>query len=93
MQITYDETKRQRTLRERGLDFKDAGQVFAGDVLTGQDPRDYGSEVRFQTIGLLTGRAVFIAWTERDGSRRIISMRKANDEESKFYQEYLDRSG
>jgi uncharacterized DUF497 family protein len=30
MAITYDPAKRERTLRERGLDFEDAAAVFAG---------------------------------------------------------------
>jgi uncharacterized DUF497 family protein len=50
---TTDEEKRQRTLRERGLDFKDADKVFAGDVLTRQDPRDYDGELGFKRLGYL----------------------------------------
>ena len=30
MDITFDSNKRETTLRERGLDFADAGKVFAG---------------------------------------------------------------
>ena len=30
MAITFDPAKRERTLSERGLDFADAGEVFAG---------------------------------------------------------------
>ncbi|MCY4504294.1 MAG: BrnT family toxin, partial [Alphaproteobacteria bacterium] len=33
----------------------------------------------------LAGRMVFVAWTPRDGSRRIISMRKANAREQELY--------
>ncbi len=92
MQIEYDEAKRRVTLERRGLDFAEAVDVFGGDVLTRRDPRDYGDEVRWQTIGTLHGREVFIAWTWRDGCRRIISMRKADDDERKLFRAYLDRS-
>ena len=43
MAITYDPAKRDRTLRERGLDFKRAEEVFAGLTLDIPDlRRDYG---------------------------------------------------
>jgi len=35
MRISYDPTKRQKTLDERGLDFEDATTVFAGLTLRG----------------------------------------------------------
>lgn len=92
MRIEYDEAKRRLTLERRSLDFAEAGDVFAGDVLTRRDPRDYGNEVRWQSIGILHGREVFIAWTWRDDCRRIISMRKADGDERKLFRDYLDRS-
>lgn len=55
--------------------------VFEGPHQTVVDDRkDYG-ETRMVTVGYLEGRLVYIAWTERDDTRRIISMRKANDRE------------
>ena len=44
MRITWDPAKRERTLRERGLDFADAAEVLAGPMLT---------EERYVTMGLL----------------------------------------
>lgn len=93
MIISYDETKRSQTLEHRGLDFQHADQVFAGFCLDHVDIRkDYG-EVRYQTIGVLEGALVMVIWTPRDGGRRVISMRKCNDEEKKNYYGELDRSG
>lgn len=41
--ITYDPAKRRRTLEDRGLDFEDAVEVFAGRTLDMPDRRfDYG---------------------------------------------------
>jgi uncharacterized DUF497 family protein len=37
--MAWDETKRRRTLAERGLDFADAGKVFAGNHFTRLDDR------------------------------------------------------
>ncbi len=81
MPITFDPAKRDRTLAERGLDFADAAEVFAGETIDGPDERfDYG-ETRIVTVGLLRGRMVIVVWTRRGGDRHIISMRKANDRE------------
>lgn len=93
MKITYDPAKREKTLAERELDFEDAPEIFAGITLTLEDDRqDYG-EVRYQTYGRLGERLVMLIWTERDGARHIISMRKCNEREQARYGEQLDRSG
>ena len=93
MEISYDPEKRAKTLAERGLDFEDAVQVFAGTTLTVEDDRrDYG-EARFQTMGWLNDRLVMLVWTERDATRHIISMRKCNDREEKKFKARVDRSG
>jgi len=43
VRIIYDPAKRETTLRERGLDFGDATEVFAGREITRLDTReDYG---------------------------------------------------
>jgi uncharacterized DUF497 family protein len=39
MRVTYDPEKRERTLRERGLDFEDAAHVFSGMTLEVEDTR------------------------------------------------------
>ena len=75
MKITFDPAKQAATLRERGLNFADAGEVFAGRFSTRQDVRlDYG-EVRFLTAGFLRGLFVIVVWTPRNNARHIISMR------------------
>ena len=45
MDISFDPAKPDKTLTERGLDFADAGLVFAGVTATVQDMRrDYGED-------------------------------------------------
>jgi uncharacterized protein len=81
MKIEFDPAKRLETLAKRKLDMADTVLVFAGPHKTVEDDRrDYG-EVRFVTVGYLAGRMVYVAWTARGDTRRIISMRKANDRE------------
>jgi uncharacterized protein len=89
VRITFDSAKRAKTLAERGLDFRRAGEVFATVHLTrGDDRRDYGEE-RFITAGWLDTRIVLIVWTPRGRARRVISMRKANERESKALAPHL----
>jgi uncharacterized protein len=90
VRITYDPAKQERTLRERGLDFADAWEVFAGRTITVEDARqDYG-EARYITLGYLRARMVALVWTPRGNARRIISMRYCNDREKQRYGRALD---
>ena len=90
MKISFDEAKRRLTLEMRGLDFAKAGEIFDGTEFTWIDDRqDYG-EIRSNSFGKLDGRLVSVTWTLRDGKRRIISMRRANERENARYRENLD---
>ena len=90
MLIEFDAVKRDKTLAERGLDFADAAQVFAGHQFTLKDERFDYNEARFITVGKLNNRMVVIVWTPRGNNRRIISMRKCNEREQATYQNRLD---
>lgn len=89
MRITYDPAKRAKTLSERGLDFEDASQVFAGTTYEYEDDRkDYG-ETRLICYGWLQGRMVVVCYTPRGAARHVFSMRKANAREQAHYGPYL----
>jgi uncharacterized DUF497 family protein len=91
MVITFDPAKRDATRKDRGLDFADAAEVFAGRTLTVEDDRiDYG-EPRFQTVGFLSGRMVMVIWTPRGDARHVISMRKCNEREKKAYGQRFEK--
>lgn len=90
MAITYDPAKRDWTLRERGLDFEDADEVFASRISErADDRRDYG-EVRIVTIGFLRDRMIVLVWTRRGNDRHVISMRKANEREKARYRQEVE---
>jgi uncharacterized DUF497 family protein len=85
MDISFDPTKRDATLANRGLDFADAGLIFAGRTVTVQDTRfDYGED-RYITAGYLKGSCVVLVWTPRGETRRIISMRHDHASEEKSW--------
>jgi uncharacterized DUF497 family protein len=81
MKISFDLRKREATLADRGLDFQDAAEVFAGITFDYEDRRFHYPETRMITAGHLRGRLVIIVWTQRGEVRHIISMRKANERE------------
>ena len=85
MEIEYDPAKRDLTILQRGLDMARCGEIFAGANLSFEDVRRQYGETRVITIGFIEDRMVFVVWTERDGVRRIISMRKANRREQATY--------
>lgn len=83
MAITFDPKKRAATLAERGLDFEDAGLVFAGATFEAEDTRRNYGERRIVCFGVLQERIVVVGYTPRGADRHIFSMRKANDREKK----------
>ena len=86
----WDEGKRRWVLRERGLDFLDAAALFDGRrLLTVPSPR--GIEERWLSIGELEGRLIAVVWTWRSEVVRIVTMRKARDEEKKQYRALFGR--
>ncbi len=85
MKITFDPAKREQTLRERGLNFADAVQVFAGVTIDIPDVRHNYGEARIISVGHLYERMVIVVWTSRGDARHVISMRKANDREKARY--------
>ncbi len=81
MRITFDQTKRDQALAERGLDFADAEFVFAGVTVEIEDTRKNYGEPRIICYGLLAGRMVVVGYTPRGADRHVFSMRKANERE------------
>jgi uncharacterized DUF497 family protein len=65
VRITYDPAKRDKTLAERGLDFKDAALVFKGVTVEVIDERKSYGERRIICYGLLQGRMVVVGYTCR----------------------------
>jgi len=85
---TWDEQKRQRNLKDHGIDFADLEDFFDGDLLTREDKRRAYGEVRFQSVGVVNDVELFVVWTPRgeDGEvAHLISARKAQKHEYKAW--------
>jgi uncharacterized protein len=90
MRITFDEAKRLKILKERGLDIAESGLVFEDEYVEIEDDRkDYG-ERRYRVWGFMHGERVSLVWTPRDGTRRIITLRHAHEPEHKTRFRTLD---
>ncbi|MCL2876851.1 MAG: BrnT family toxin [Betaproteobacteria bacterium] len=84
--VTYDETKRAANLSKHGLDLAIAGEVLAGFTITQEDTREGYGETRLKTLGLYKGVVVVVViHTPRDGDDHIISIRKADSHETRYY--------
>lgn len=88
-EVEFDPVKDAENIEERGLSLALAALLFDGPFIEEQDERrDYG-ETRFigtGPIAELGDRLFVVVYTWREGVRRIISFRKANDREIRKYQ-------
>ena len=87
MTFTWDETKRRANIAKHGLDFADAEKMFAGPMVLFEDDRSEYGEQRMIGIGLLDYLVVLIVHVETNDTIRIISMRKAESDETDLYYE------
>jgi len=85
VKFTWDEAKRQANIVKHGFDFADAEKVFAGPMVLLEDDRDAYAEQRMIGIGLLDQVVVLIVHVEGEKVIRIISMRKADSDETDLY--------
>jgi uncharacterized DUF497 family protein len=89
LRFEWDPRKAQANLAKHGVSFEEACQVF-GDPLaiTILDPDHGDDEIREVTIGQ-TGkhRIVVVSHTDRNGTLRIISARRADRHETTQYLE------
>jgi len=85
MQFEWDERKRLANLAKHGIDFSDADLLYEGDHLL-EGARAVGDEVREKAIGVIDSRLVALIFTRRGDVIRLISLRRARDDERRRYQ-------
>ena len=87
MKLEWDYNKNEANIKQHGIDFQDAALIFEHPMLVKPDTRkDYG-ENRSVGLGLLFEVIVVIVFTKRGDAIRVISIRRANKNERKIYQE------
>lgn len=93
MSFEWDEEKNQTNIEQHGIQFKDAQKIFDGPVLTVIDDREDYGEIRENSLGLLNGVVVLmVTHTDRDGTTRLISARKALPKERRIYDKAIQQS-
>lgn len=85
MRIVFDPNKNRLNLAKHGLSLALAADVEWDDALVWVDERmDYG-EPRLVALVPMSGTLYCVAFVDRDHTRRIISLRRANRREVKHY--------
>ena len=85
--FTWDESKRRLNLKSHGLDFAGCDAIWDHFTVTREDKRqDYG-EARQVCFGLLAGKVVVLVYTERPRGTHVISLRKAEKHEARYYRQ------
>ena len=82
---TWNESKRRRNIRIHGLDFTGADAIWDSPTVTREDTRKNYGEKRLVTFGQLRGNVVVLVHRERDDDMHIISLRKAEAYEVRYY--------
>lgn len=90
MDFEWDEAKDAANIAKHGVGFALASRIFEGPVVTWTDDRqDYG-ERRERSIGLIDDILFLtVIHTDRNGTRRIISARRASRSERTQYEAAL----
>ncbi|RUT34507.1 BrnT family toxin [Arsenicitalea aurantiaca] len=90
MKFEWDASKDRANIAKHGFGFAFASRIFEGPVLTSADERfDYG-EARAVSIGAVEGVLVIVVvHTDRKGTVRLISARRANRAERMRYEQAL----
>jgi uncharacterized DUF497 family protein len=80
MDFEWDERKRAQVLEDRDLDFASAYAFFDGRPVIHQ-PTPRNDEERWKTTAMIEGTYFTIVWTWRGDIVRVISMRRAHEQE------------
>ena len=82
---TWDERKRRANVKRHGLDFEGFEEIWDNPTITREDIRFRYGEPRYVTFGLLNGDVVVLVHTERDKDTHVISLRRAERYEERYY--------
>ena len=88
MDFEWDDVKSKACFSERGFDFAYVARAFFDpDRIVKEDTRRCYGEDRYQLMGTIEQRLFVVVYTLRHNAMRIISARKANQREVRYYEE------
>lgn len=88
MEFEWDENKERINIRKHRVNFSEAREAFDDEnaIDDYDESHSTNEERRFALLGLTTKRLLFVSFTVRRGEViRLISARKANRNQAKFY--------
>jgi len=88
VEFEWDERKRQANVVKHGIDFIDAKEIWQDEV---RSPVESFAEERWIGYGLIGHRIVAVVFVRKNGTHRLISARRARDDERKAYQNAFGR--
>ena len=68
-----------------GFDFEGAEAIWDDFTITREDTREKYDEKRLVTFGLLNSEVVVLVHTDRDDDLHVISLRRAEPYEARYY--------
>ena len=89
MSFEWDEVKNETNFNKHNIRFEEAALIFRGPVFTTVDDRQDDDEIREISIGQLQGQIyLVVVHTDRRGTTRLISARRAKPSERRRYDDY-----
>lgn len=85
LKFDWDEVKERANIAKHGLSFQAAALVFLDPLLLEFEDSGLYDESRWNVIGMVDGRLLFVTYTERGDRVRIISARGAEPHERRRY--------
>ena len=88
MEFEWDPQKAVTNFKKHGVSFDEASLAFFDpNAVELSDELNADDEIRFQLIGVSDIRLLFVGYTFRDDRIRIITARKANIRQVRYYNE------
>ncbi len=88
MEFEWDPRKAAAILEKHRVTFDEASLAFSDpNAVEFFDDLNSDDEIRFQLIGISETRLLFVGYTVRDDRIRIITARRANAKQTKYYNE------
>lgn len=81
----WDSEKSIANLHKHNIDFYNACAMFSGIIFPVRTIIMENGEIRFCCIGELCGKYFSIIYTVRENRKRLISVRRARENEKRFY--------
>jgi uncharacterized DUF497 family protein len=88
MDFEWDTAKEWANRKKHGIDFRTAAKVFLDPYVIEFDDVDNNGELRFNAIGLVDARMLFVTYALRGDVVRIMSARGAEPHEKRKYHEF-----